>query len=142
MCELRQISIVMASGGISSSIAAARLLVIHDARLLYRRLLRAHRLLPAPMRQLGDAHIRHEWREALRRGNASADDTARFLAAWREYASALESGELGSMRDDLHHLTDEQKQRMEEMRQAATGNMDSASPPRDTSPASTSDRFQ
>ena len=135
----------MASAG--SSIAAARALVVRDARLLYRRVLRAHRLLPLPMRQLGDAHVRHEWREALRRGDASsAEDTARFLGAWREYAGALESGELGSMRDELEHLNDEQRQRMEEMRQAATGSDDdpppSSSPPSSSSSSATSSPFR
>lgn len=59
---------------------------------LYREILRAHlKLLPPPMRSLGDAYARDEFRRHLT-GNTTQKQWAEFGAEWSKYLSSITGG--------------------------------------------------
>jgi hypothetical protein len=58
---------------------------------LFRRILRAHRsLLPPPMRPLGDAYVREEFRQVLQRGKTTTEaQWHAFFNEWDRYVGML-----------------------------------------------------
>lgn len=56
---------------------------------LFRRLLRLHaRVLPPPMRELGNTYVRDEFRRHLR-GKTTPEQWREFMAEWERYADML-----------------------------------------------------
>ena len=99
--------------------------VIKEATYLYRRILRIHRHLPSSLRDLGDAHVKHEWREVfLNRKNRehieNPEVVRTFLSSWKNYAETLEKGELGEeMTEELGYLNNDQVEKLSELKDAA-----------------------
>lgn len=54
---------------------------------LYRRILRAHRLLPARQRALGDSYVKNEFR--LHRNIDNPAQIIGFLSSWQKYLEAI-----------------------------------------------------
>ena len=98
---------------------------------VYRALLRAHRThLPPPMRPLGDAYAKTEWRAIAgkhREGAVTEAQWAEFLAQWREYTTTLvgssspaaepASGDLSP--EQLDALSPAQKEQLARLRDEA-----------------------
>lgn len=106
---------------------------------LYRGILRAHRKLPAEMRQLGDAYVRSEFK--LHKPVTNEAQLGAFYSAWDQYVDHLrmsarrkESIDAGALDEkegaqelgfgqhlemDLE-LSDEQKEQLEKLREEAT----------------------
>lgn len=81
--------------------------------------MRIHRdKLPGPFRELGNTYVRDEFRRH-RQGSTTSQQWALFFEEWQKYASMLAgtadlSRERGDIPEDmLHHLNEEQKQRLE-----------------------------
>ncbi|XP_067865922.1 succinate dehydrogenase assembly factor 3, mitochondrial [Heterodontus francisci] len=55
---------------------------------LYKRILLAHRLLPAELRALGDRYVREEFR---RNRAVGAQEANRFIKEWEAYADILQA---------------------------------------------------
>lgn len=91
---------------------------------LYRHILRTHRkVLPRPMRLLGDGYAREEWRRH-KRGNANREQWTEFAKTWTSYCDFLRgnpggmdrSGELS--KETLNQLTKEQKLQLKSLKDA------------------------
>ena len=75
----------------SSSAAKARE-AVRPIMSLYREILRAHlKLLPPPMRSLGDAYARDEFRRHLE-GNTTQTQWVEFGAEWSKYLNSITGG--------------------------------------------------
>lgn len=93
---------------------------------LYRRILRLHRhVLPPEMRKMGDAYVQAEFH---RHKTADAAFIDGFLNEWTRYAEQLETQALGIDAtgfgkdldaDVVSTMTDEQRQQLQQLRQAA-----------------------
>ena len=67
-----------------------------EAAALFRAVLRLHRRLPPPMRALGDAYARDEFRRHLR-GTTTPAQWRTFVGEWERYAAMLRgTADLGS----------------------------------------------
>lgn len=73
--------------------------------LLYRRVLKSHRLLPPDLRRLGNGYAREEFR---RHQKAEAGWVKVFADEWTRYCEALEAGERG------RHLEEERRSTLSE----------------------------
>ncbi|XP_042187732.1 succinate dehydrogenase assembly factor 3, mitochondrial [Callorhinchus milii] len=71
-------------------------------RMLYRRILLLHRLLPPDLRALGDQYVRDEFR---RNKTAEQQESERFIQEWMEYAHVLQK--------QVSHTVVEPKQKMQ-----------------------------
>jgi hypothetical protein len=106
----------------------------HSLLALYRRLLRTHAAaLPPPLRGLGDATVRSEWRAMVAAGEredgrARPDEGAwaRFAAEWSRYADALTAGGGGGAPvsgdltpDQIEALSPDQRATLRRMAEAA-----------------------
>ena len=95
---------------------------------LYARVLRAHRVLPREMRQLGDAYVKDEFRKHRA---AAPSFLPSFFAEWTSYAHALDgkvapdsatNTHVGApMPDLLAALSPQQLQSMVNMREEVEG---------------------
>mmetsp|Transcript_9466 Transcript_9466/g.21396 ORF Transcript_9466/g.21396 Transcript_9466/m.21396 type:complete len:114 (+) Transcript_9466:525-866(+) len=88
---------------------------------LYRKICRAHRTLPAPMKGLGDAYAREEFRTHLRSEKVTDKQWQEFVSGWSKYLRSiqgegddLESGDLDE--EILQSLSPEQQQQLERLK--------------------------
>jgi len=91
---------------------------------LYRTICRAHRMLPEPMKSLGDAYAREEFRTHLRSKNVSVKQWQEFVSGWSGYVRSIQgegddliSGDLDQ--DVLEALSPEQQQQLERLKDEA-----------------------
>lgn len=89
---------------------------------LYRQVLRVHRVvLPPPMRSLGDAYASEEFRRHIH-GKTTRSQWTEFYTQWSRYLHRLEgkgnADDGHGAEDALEFLSDDQKTRLEELRQA------------------------
>jgi len=90
---------------------------------LYRDVLRAHRkVLPPPMRALGDRYLRDEFRRH-KEGNTSDNQWRAFAAEWQSYVATL-NGSGAELSGDIspemvENLTPEQKEQLAKLQDEA-----------------------
>eukprot|EP00903_Cladosiphon_okamuranus_P014821 g13726.t1 len=97
---------------------------------LYKDILRQHRFaLPPKHRELGDRYVRSEFKAHK---EATGDQVAQFMHAWRSYLEQLrnESGQVGRplSEDDVAHLNDEQREQLLRLQQQASSSAPSSPP--------------
>lgn len=88
---------------------------------LYRAILRAHRTLPPPLRDLGDRTVRAEW-AAMVRAAPPADSWATFAAEWRAYVRQLThvgSGSGGLQPDQVAAMSADQLRSLQALKAEA-----------------------
>mmetsp|Transcript_36352 Transcript_36352/g.43989 ORF Transcript_36352/g.43989 Transcript_36352/m.43989 type:complete len:117 (+) Transcript_36352:384-734(+) len=87
---------------------------------LYRQVLRSHRLLPAPMRSLGDRYARDEFRRH-RESETTPEQWTEFAVQWRKYISTIR-GDVGATstgnlsHDDLENMSPQQLDQLTRLR--------------------------
>ncbi|WVQ78592.1 acetate non-utilizing protein 9, mitochondrial [Cryptococcus sp. DSM 104549] len=81
------VRLASASGPLPASVSEAALQLIPPIP-LYRRLLRAHRLLPVEMRYMGDSYVKSEFR--LTRTTDNPLHIIGFLSQWKLYLDEIE----------------------------------------------------
>ncbi len=59
---------------------------------LYREILRTHRTLPGPMKELGSAYAREEFRLHLRSDKIQEKQWREFISSWEQYVDSLRGG--------------------------------------------------
>ena len=91
---------------------------------LYRSILRAHRNLPGPMKELGGTYAREEFRTHLRSEKIQEKQWRTFVESWQSYVESLRgdagivvSGDLTE--DVIEQLTPEQRQQLERLKDEA-----------------------
>lgn len=87
---------------------------------LYRALLREHKnRLPPQMRKLGNDYVKNEFKL---HASAKEEHLTPFFKEWDAYLETLRrrSGNFGSDMDNIENLSDEQRQKLNELRAEAS----------------------
>ena len=91
---------------------------------LYRQILRAHRTLPVPMKELGGAYAREEFQTHLRSDKIQEKQWKEFVSSWEKYLHSLQgegeemvSGDLDA--SVLESLSPEQLEQLERLKREA-----------------------
>ena len=93
----------------------------HSLTALYRAVLRAHRTLPPPLRDLGDRTVRAEW-AAMVRAAPPADSWQTFAGEWATYVRQLRqpgSGSGGLQPDQVAAMSADQLRSLEALKAEA-----------------------
>lgn len=87
---------------------------------MYRQVLRVHRdKLPGPLRMLGDGYAAEEFRRHLK-GKTTAAQWQEFGTQWQAYVAALRETNPELVPDIVQlDLTDQQREQLEQLKQAA-----------------------
>lgn len=92
---------------------------------LYREILRTHRSLPGPMKELGSAYAREEFRLHLRSDKIQEKQWREFMSSWEQYVDSLRGdgdarGVSGDVNEDIvEQLSPEQREQLLKLKDEA-----------------------
>lgn len=101
---------------------------------LYRQIVRTNRMLPSPMKELGGAYAREEFRTHLRSDKMSEAKWHQFITSWEQYVHSLRGESEGTSvvsgdleEDVIAQLSPEQLQQLDRLKSEALRFSDGAS---------------
>ena len=92
---------------------------------LFREILRTHRTLPGPMKELGSAYAREEFRLHLRSDKIQEKQWREFISSWEQYVDSLRGGGdkrgvSGDLNEDVvEQLSPEQREQLLKLKDEA-----------------------
>lgn len=101
---------------------------------LYRQIVRTNRALPSPMKELGGAYAREEFRTHLSSDKMTEAKWHQFIASWEQYVASLRGQSNGTSvvsgdleEDVITQLSPEQRQQLDRLKNEALRFGDGAS---------------